>query len=288
MSNDAESIFGRVPRRSGRSFLVHSSFLILLSSFTLCPAAAENHPAPRLLAIHPSAHKLPANHLKFYLHFSQPMRQGVFLDHCRLLDHHNQPVAEPFRETELWNEDGTRLTLWFHPGRQKTGVNLNVDLGPIIQPRHHYTLVISGEWPSATGIPLGGDVMKPFDTTERATARLDIKSWKIIAPAAGTKEPLEVRFPAPLDHALLQRCLRVVSDDGRIVAGAARTAAAEQTWLYVPKEPWYPGAFTLEVESILEDLAGNSLARPFEVDITGPVPRKVPPVLRAAFRIEPR
>lgn len=250
--------------------------------------ADDNAAAPVLTAIHPSAHKLPANHLKFYLYFSQPMRQGVFLDHCRLLDDHNQPVTEPFRETELWNEDGTRLTLWFHPGRQKTGVNLNVDLGPIVQPRHHYTLVISGKWPSAAGIPLGSDVMKPFDTTERATARLDIGSWKIIAPAAGTKEPLDVRFPAPLDHALLQRCLRVVNDDGKVVAGDSRTTSAEQAWLFVPKEPWYPGNFTLEVESILEDLAGNSLARPFQVDITGPASRKVPPVLKTTFRVEPR
>src|SRR6185436_13722943 len=91
---------------------------------------------PQITAIFPGSHTLPANHLKFYLHFSEPMRQGVFLEHCKLLDDHDQPVTEPFRETELWNEDGTRLTLWFHPGRQKTGVNLNVDLGPIVQTHH--------------------------------------------------------------------------------------------------------------------------------------------------------
>src|SRR4051812_2774418 len=99
----------------------------------LCAAAAFGE-APRLEAIYPSGALLPANHLKFYLHFSAPMREGVFLDYCRLLDEHGAPVAEPFRETELWSDDHRRLTLWLHPGRQKTGVNLNDDFGPVLKP----------------------------------------------------------------------------------------------------------------------------------------------------------
>jgi len=264
-------------------------FTAPLCLIALCGLAAADAPvAPVVTAIYPTAHTLPANHLKFYLHFSQPMRQGVFLDHCRLLDDHDQPVTEPFRETELWNEDGTRLTLWFHPGRQKTGVNLNVDLGPIVQPRHHYTLVISGKWPSAAGIPLGADVTKPFDTTERATAQLDVAAWKITPPAPGTRQPVEVRFPAPLDSALLQRCLRLVDPGGKAVAGASQSGDSEKTWRFVPRDPWYPGRLVLEADSILEDLAGNSLARPFQVDLTAAPPRKVPAVLRREFRIESR
>lgn len=258
--------------------------LCLIASCVLL--VAEDTPvAPVITAIYPTAHTLPANHLKFYIHFSQPMRQGVFLDHCRLLDDCGQPVTEPFRETELWNEDGTRLTLWFHPGRQKTGVNLNVDLGPIVLPRHHYTLIISGKWPSAAGIPLGADATKPFDTADRRTAQLDVASWQIIPPAPGTRAPVEVRFPAPLDHALLQRCLRVVDDAGKIIGGTSQSVAAETAWRFVPKEPWYPGRYAVEVESILEDLAGNSLARPFQVDLTAAPPRKAPAILRLEFRI---
>lgn len=263
--------------------------IVALGILLLCTRVIADKPAPPVItAIYPTAHVLPANHLKFYIHFSQPMRQGVFLDHCRLLDDRDQPVMEPFRETELWNDDLTRLTLWFHPGRQKTGVNLNLDLGPIVQPRHHYTLVISGKWPSAEGIPLGHDVTKAFDTTDRATNQLDIASWQIVPPAPGGKQPIEVRFPAPLDHALLQRCLRVADQTGRSVEGVPQSADAEKTWRFAPREPWYPGRFTIEVESILEDLAGNSLARPFQVDLTGPPPRKVPPVLRLEVAVPSR
>jgi hypothetical protein len=114
--------------------------LLLAPTFAL---AAE---APRLEAIYPSGDTVPANHLKFYLHFSAPMREGVFLEHCRLLDATGKPVLEPFRETELWSEDHRRLTLWLHPGRQKTGVNLNDEFGPVLQPNQSYTLVISGAW----------------------------------------------------------------------------------------------------------------------------------------------
>lgn len=256
---------------------------------TLGWLAADVKPAPpRITAIYPTAHVLPANHLKFYLHFSQPMRQGVFLQYCRLLDDHDQPVLEPFRETELWNEEGTRLTLWFHPGRQKTGVNLNVELGPIVEPHRHYRLIISGQWPSAAGVPLGDDVEKTFQTSARATAQLEASAWKIIPPAAGTKKPFEVRFPAPLDSALLQRCLRISDSAGKPVAGSSQLVDSEKSWRFVPRDSWFPAKLTLEVDSILEDLAGNSLARPFQVDLAGPAPKKVSAIVRVEFEIQAR
>ena len=258
-------------------------FLVAQLSF------ADDKPMPpQITAIHPTANTLPANHLKFYLHFSQPMRQGVFLDHCKLLDDHGQPVTEPFRETELWNEDGTRLTLWFHPGRQKTGVNLNVDLGPIVEPKRRYKLVISGAWPSADGIRLGRVVEKFFVTSDRVTTQLDITAWKIMPPDAGTKKPLEVHFPAPLDHALLLRCLRVADERGGEWHGTSSTADTDKVWRFTPEHSWTPGTYAVLTDSILEDLAGNSLARPFQVNVNEPAQARVPPVLRREFTITPR
>ncbi|HEV7403114.1 MAG TPA: hypothetical protein VGO11_09320 [Chthoniobacteraceae bacterium] len=271
----------------------------LLFASTLAFAAD----APRLEAIYPSGDTVPANHLKFYLHFSAPMREGVFLDHCRLLDAAGRPVLEPFRETELWTEDHRRLTLWLHPGRQKTGVNLNAEFGPVLQPGQSYTLVISGAWPTADGAPLGQETRKTFHTTPRLTTQVDPFSdqpaacctqssrlslltaekpptrWQIRPPASGALAPLEIRFPYPLDHALLLRCLRVVDDAGAPVAGSVATADNERTWRFTPTTAWRQAAYRVLVDSILEDLAGNSLARPFEVDITAaplkPVPREV-------------
>ena len=259
--------------------------VVFLSSIAGLLRAGDVPKPPQLTAIYPSGHELPANHLKFYLHFAQPMRQGVFLDHIKLLDDHGHAVIEPFRETELWNEDGTRLTLWFHPGRQKTGVNLNEELGPIVEPGRRYKLVISGRWPSADGIPLGRDVEKGFITSERATSQLVATFWKIIPPAAGTKQALQTRFPAPLDHALLLSCLNVRDLSGRQVMGDSDTSEGETVWRFTPNKPWVAGEFELIAKSTLEDLAGNSLARPFQVDLTSGINlQKCPSEIPIRFR----
>jgi hypothetical protein len=254
--------------------------------FALCAALALAASAapPALTTIYPSGDELPANHLKFYIHFTEPMREGVFLEHCRLLDERDKPVLEPFRETELWSSDHRRLTLWLHPGRQKTGVNLNDDFGPVLVPGRRYTLVISGSWPSAAGVPLSGEVKKTFRTGPRATAQLDPSLWEITTPDAATRQPLEVRFPVPLDHALLTRCLRILDAKGTPLAGAVEVTDAEKTWRFTPRESWSAVVHRLAVEAILEDLAGNSLARPFEVDLEAPPPRQVPPVVTIPFR----
>jgi hypothetical protein len=212
------------------------------------------------------------------------MRQGVFLQHCRLLDERRQPVFEPFRETELWSEDRKRLTLWLHPGRQKTGVNLNEEFGPVLRPKAGYTLVISGGWPSDAGVPLGRDVEKAFRAKERAGGQLDAGTWQVTPGPAGTPDPLEVRFPAPLDHALLQRCIRVVDMDGRRVEGAVATADHEQRWTFTPAKPWSDALHRVLADPILEDLAGNSLARPFEVDLDAPAPKRIGSVVEIPFR----
>ena len=261
------------------------ALLALAFACVLAPAAvAEDARTPSVTAIFPTSNEVPANHLKFYIHFSQPMRQGVFLAHCSLRDEHGRDVAEPFRETELWSEDRTRLTLWLHPGRQKAGVNLNVEFGPVLHPGRGYTLVISGRWPSENGILLGGDVRRKFRAVERATARLEADTWRITAPRAGSHSPVTVRFPAPLDHALLLRCIRVFGADGQPVAGDITVAEREQSWSFIPARPWDAESHTLAADSILEDLAGNSLARPFELDLTKAAPGKRASVVTVRFR----
>lgn len=234
-------------------------------------------PAPQVARIYPSGNLLPANHLKFYLHFSEPMQQGVFLQHCKVVDDRDTDVPEPFRETELWSEDGLRLTLWLHPGRQKTGVNLNTELGPVLQPGRRYKLVVSRAWTSEKGMPLAANIEKTFSVTERVVRQLDVAEWKVEPPRMGSLQPLRITFPAPLDHALLQRCLTLKNASGETISGHIQTAQSEQTWTFTPSAPWPSSSCTLHVQSILEDLAGNSLARPFEVDLQGQPPRKVPP-----------
>jgi len=231
-----------------------------------CIAASAAHPAATLEALWPACSEVPANLLKFYLHFSRPMREGreVF-SQIHLLDAHGAEVGAPWRDTELWTGDGQRLTLWIHPGRVKQGVNLREDLGPVLRPGERYTLVVDATLRDATGQPLGRELRRTFSTTAEIHARLDLAEWKVSPPRAGTREPLRAVAPVALDHALALRCLRV-----RDVEGQAALAEDGREWSFTPSEPWSGSTHTLVGDSWLEDLAGNTFERVFDDDVTAP------------------
>jgi hypothetical protein len=84
----------------------------------------------------------------------------------------------------------------------------------------------------------------------------------------GTTVALAVAFDRPLDHALLGDCLHVVGPDGRTVAGAATIGAEERSWSWTPSAPWRSGPHHLVVDPVLEDLAGNSVRRVFDRDLS--------------------
>ena len=112
--------------------------------------------------VEPGTPVVPANLLKFYLHFPGPMERGDVFRHLRLVEvdtggREIAEVPEPFREVELWDETFTRMTLWFHPGRQKPGVNLNVEIGPILEEGNRYRLEISEKWRMESGETLAGE-----------------------------------------------------------------------------------------------------------------------------------
>ena len=228
------------------------------------PARNRSRPTARLA---PEG-QLPANALKIYLHFSKPMEQGVFLRCLRLLDGSDKEVTGPFRETELWSPDGKRLTVWFHPGRQKTGVNLNVDEGPVLRQGQRHTLIISGSWRDTSGIALGKDVRLQFTAGHADHQSPALNHLKITPPRAHSRQPLVVNFPEPLDPAMLPNALSVLSDAEGVLTLSVVTGADGKSWSATPPEPWRPGVYKLIADPLLEDLAGNSLGRPFEINLT--------------------
>ncbi len=255
--------FGRWPNGSGESSIRMTKGV----SFNL----GRKAPRPSIVAIHPSASHLPANQLKFYLRFSSPMKQGDVFKHLNLLDETTgTEVPEPFRKLELWSPDGKRFTLWIHPGRQKTGVNLNEEIGPVLRAGHRYSLIVSGNWESAEGVPLGREIRKRFRSTAAIHTRIDVSTWTLKTPSAGTRAPIRIRFPAPLDWALLQERLKVIGPTGKTIEGIVTTSSGETNWTFTPKPNWTAGEYQLEIDTVLEDLAGNNLRQPFEVDLAEP------------------
>ncbi|MDP6795587.1 MAG: Ig-like domain-containing protein [Verrucomicrobiota bacterium] len=218
--------------------------------------------------VYPTANALPENLLKFYLHFSAPMSQGRAYRHIHLLNAQDEIIDLPFLEVdeELWNPDGTRLTVLFDPGRIKSGLLPHEQEGPVLQVNQAYTLRIDAAWPDAKGAPLKGSFTKHFIATDPDVEMPSPARWEITAPKASSLGPLTLLFPEPLDQALLQRLVWVETTGQHAVEGRINIGDSERRWAFTPDRPWTAGSYRIVIGTALEDLAGNSVARPFEVD----------------------
>ncbi|HVX13359.1 MAG TPA: hypothetical protein VHC22_19405 [Pirellulales bacterium] len=225
-------------------------------------------PAARVTAIYPSSDKLPQNQLKFYVRFTAPMSRGDAYKHLELLDAAGNRVDLPFLELgeELWNPAGDRLTLLLDPARVKRGLKPREDSGPVLEVGRTYSLVIGRDLRDAAGRPLEGDFRKKFLVGEPDETCPQPRRWRLTIPAADTISPLVVKFDEPLDRALLDRMLWVVDGGDETVPGKAVVGPGETSWTFEPQQAWPPGRYRLIADTWLEDLAGNSIARKFELD----------------------
>ena len=169
--------------------------------------------------------------------------------------------------TEFWDRDHLRYTVFFDPGRVKQGLELNERLGRPLREGETYTLVVDPTWPDAEGNPLQAPFEKRFTVGPADTTPLDTASWRLRVPASGSTQRLVISIPEPLDHALMRRAIGVEDEAGRRVDGEVEIGNWETRWTLTPSRPWVAGAHSLVVLSILEDLAGNKIGTPFEIDV---------------------
>ena len=240
-------------------------------------------PTTRVAHVYPSTDVLPSNTLKLYIYFSAPMSRGEAWQHIHMLDEKGQPLKFEFVEIqqELWDTSQTRLTVLFDPGRIKRGVRQNETLGPPIVEGKQYTLVIDRNWQDSRGVPLAEDFRKQFRGGPADRTPPDPKTWHIIAPAAGSSADLVIDFPKPMDFALLQRMLQVSAGSavvGTITSSGANVGAGnklpgtvtvdkqETEWRFTPKQPWKRGGYQLLIDTGIEDLSGNHIGQPFDLD----------------------
>jgi len=223
-------------------------------------------PSTVVSAVYPAGDVIPENLLRMYVHFSGPMGQQGGLDHVVLLDARGREVPDALLplDTELWNDDRTRFTLLFDPGRVKRGILPNRRMGRPLHAGDRITLVVKKDWIDARGVPLASEFRREYRVGAADDRALDTKAWRVAAPPAGARDPLTVTFPEALDHGLLQRALGVTRA-GAPVAGQLRIEDGATRWLFVPRDAWQAGDYTLVVLPILEDVAGNRIGRGFEV-----------------------
>jgi hypothetical protein len=231
------------------------------------PAGEFN--VPELLSIYPSQDTLPENLLKMYLQFSEPMVEGNSLKHVALLKNGSDTMEGTFLDLqpELWNEDGTVLTLWLDPGRIKRDLIPNKEFGTPLVAGNGYTLHVSDSWKSKNGQTLAKEYTKSFHTVLRDDTSPQLIRWKITSPRSKTKHALKIQLFEPLDYFILLEGIKVLDSEKKIVEGVVEIAEEEKVVIFLPTKPWNAGKFILSIEARLEDLSGNNLNRAFDRDI---------------------
>jgi Big-like domain-containing protein len=238
--------------------------------------------------VFPTSQTVPENLLKFYIHFSAPMSRGHIYEHIHLRSDGGLEVELPFLEIdeELWDPTMTRLTLFIDPGRIKRGVRPLEEIGPALEAGRNYSLVIDSELKDAVGNPLQAVFEKYFRVVAADRDPPDPAHWKVQTPQAATRVPLVVTFPEPMDQALAQRAIHVAKSSGDPVEGNVALQDQERQWVFTPADPWSPGAYRLVVPTTLEDLAGNNIGKPFEVDLFEGIQRQLTtPTVKLPFDV---
>ena len=230
--------------------------------------AAKHEGVTYVEQVFPSATQWPQNPLNLYIQFSDVMKQGQSYEHIRLVDNTTgETVEQAFVETrpELWSPDGTRLTLIFHPGRLKQGLKLRELSGPPIVEGRSYTLLVDGAMQDVNGQPLAATHQRVFVVGPDDRISPNEAKWQVTAPAAQSTDPLVLTFDEPMDRALLDRFVRVLTANEEVVQGRISVDDDERVWRYTPYEAWPPGAYIVVVSRHIQDLAGNSPKRTFEM-----------------------
>ncbi len=230
-----------------------------------------NAPSPQVLHIYPSANVLPENLLRFYVYFSQPMRQGQAQTQIRLYQRDNEgngehEISEVFLDPpeELWNFEQTRLTVILDPSRVKTGLYAHHRLGRSLVPGRKYRLEVGRGFRAAHGGFLKEAFSKDFSVEKSSTVPLSVSQFQLLVPQTQTQTPLRLRLPRPMDHVLLAAFLEIRNSAAQLLAGQISLEEDESLWNFIPQCAWEPGCHTLEIDLRLEDLAGNNLQQSFD------------------------
>ena len=249
---------------------------------TLVRARPDRMATTEVADIRPTAAEVPCNLLRLYVWFSAPMSEGYAAGNVRLADDGGCTIAGALLpgEHELWDASRRRLTVLLDPARIKRGLAGHREAGYPLRPGEPFRLVVDSGFRDAQGLPLRAGAQRRYEVGGEERRHVDPASWVLTVPPAGTSEPVQVAFGRPLDHGLLARCLHVAGPGGELIHGALQIGPGEQSWQLVPRRAWARGSHQLIVDPVLEDLAGNSVSRVFDRDLTRPEdePRQARPV----------
>ena len=243
---------------------------------------------PEVGCIFPTSDTVPLNLLKIYILFSKPMQEGQSLDKIAVISNGRDTLPSVFLDLqpELWNKQRTILTLWLDPGRIKRDLQPNKAMGSPLQQGATYQILIRRDWRDVEGVALANDYRQKFVVGLRDSISPSTESWKILAPKPATTQPLKIELQESLDYILLKNAVRIVDEKGNVINGDIEIGAEEKILVFIPTFAWNAGDYWVEVESRLEDLAGNNLNRLFDKDLSKPGKGEPKEVYKRSFKIQ--
>ena len=204
------------------------------------------------IRISPQAKVLPANTLRFYLHFPRSGEAHFDRDHLWLLKEEEQVVRDPFLvlSHELWSVDGRRLTVLMEPGRIKRGLGADPSHEPALVVGRTYSLAVTAH---------GETARHTFRVSDPVLEAVDETRWRLISPAAGSLDPAVVHFDRVMDAALCEDEIGVLTPAGEAVQTHVSLAPDGTAARLIPSHPWGAGEHHLLASERLEDACGNRL-----------------------------
>ncbi|MEM9053528.1 MAG: hypothetical protein AAGC47_15850 [Bacteroidota bacterium] len=241
-----------------------ASFFLLLLVFS-GPLRSQDfknsggEPVTHVVAVFPTSDSLPANLLRMYVQFSQAMRPIDNLEKIKILDEDGQEIRGAIfnNSNELWNDEQTQLTLIFDPSRVKTGLRANEEMGRALIEGKKYQLVIDS-LKDAEGNSTA-PFSKSFIAIEEDLNAPTTADWTFVKPNIGSREPMTLRFPEPLDYLGLLQRIQLTDREKKPVSGRVEISVGETEWRLYPAEEWAEDEYILFVHSRLEDPSGNNL-----------------------------
>jgi len=239
---------------------------------TLVRPALPHAASTVVLAVHPTAAEVPRNLLRLYVEFSGPMAEGGIARHVHVRPGHGGGDLEGAflpTDTELWDPERRRVTVMFDPARIKRGLLPHREVGYALTPGASIEVVVDAGLRDAAGRALTGGRTRRYRVGPDVREHVDPGAWEVVTPTRATVDALLLRFPRPLDHALLRHSIGVAAG-GAPVAGTVAIGEGEQQWSFTPASAWNDRDHEIVVDPVLEDLAGNSLTRVFDRDLDDP------------------
>src|SRR5271156_4731006 len=202
------------------------------------------------IRISPQARVLPANTLRFYIHFPRSGEAHFDRDHLWLLNEEEQVVRDPFLvlPQELWSPDGRRLTVLMEPGRIKRGLGADPPHDPALVVGRAYSVVVTA---------LGQAGRHTFRVSDPVLEAVNETCWRLVSPAVGSLDPAVVHFDRVMDAALCEDEIGVLTPSGEVAATRVSLAPHGTAARLIPSHPWRAGEHRLVASERLEDVCGK-------------------------------